>query len=220
MKGFPGFPEKELACWESNILWSLKKYEHLDEPLVVWDIMAALVAFKQTASKFVEHILLKWISFSCMGSEVDILAKKLSPCISASLSKINSRQLHLLNIICRRVMLSELKADQLNRKLENLRGLSSVEGRKLTMWMELLFSSERELRERLLGFSFSASISRMSHRATTVSRPAYWYPIGLAQMERWVAINHEHIRDQLKFLASEVGRHERRYTFLLFYKVC
>ncbi|KAG6714350.1 hypothetical protein I3842_05G198700 [Carya illinoinensis] len=208
VKGFPCFPDKELACWESNIIWSLKKYEHLDEPLVVWDIVASLLAFKQTASKFVEHILLKWLSYSYTGSEVGLPAKKLLPCISASLSKINSRQLHLLNIICRRVMLLELKADQINRKLENLRGLSSAEGRQLTVWMELLFSSERELRERLLGFSFSASTSRMSHRATTASRPGYWYPIGLAQMERWVALNHDHGRDQLKALASEVGRHE------------
>lgn len=217
VKEFPGFPEKELTSWESNILWSLKQYEHLDKPLVVWDIIAALLAFKQTASKFVEHIMLKWLSFSFMGSDVDLSAERVLLHASRSLSKINSRHLHLLNIFCRCVMLSELKADQINSKLQNLGRLCGAEGEQLTTWMELLFSSERELRERLVGFSFSAFKNLISHSSTTASRPGYWYPDGLAQMEKWVALNREHVRDELKVLASEVGLHERRYTSLLSY---
>lgn len=216
---FPGFPEKELTSWESNILWSLKQYEHLDKPLVVWDIIAALLAFKQTASKFVEHIMLKWLSFAFMGSNVDLSAEKILLHASRSLSKINSRQLHLLNIFCRRVMLSELKADQINSKLQNLGGLCGAEGGQLTTWMDLLFCSERELRERLVGFSFSAFKNVISHSATTASRSGYWYPDGLAQMEQWVALNREHVRNELKVLASEVGLHERRYTSPLSYMV-
>jgi hypothetical protein len=219
VKEFPGFPEKELTSWESNILWSLKQYEHLDKPLVVWDIIAALLAFKQTASKFVEHIMLKWLSFSFMGSDVDLSAEKVLLHASRSLSKINSCHLHLLNIFCRRVMLSDLKADQINSKLQNLGGLCGAEGEQLTTWMELLFSSERELRERLLGFSFSAFKNLVSHSATTASQPRDWYPDGLAQMEQYVALNLEHVRDELKVLASEVLLHERRYTSLLSYMV-
>ncbi|KAE8077619.1 hypothetical protein FH972_016169 [Carpinus fangiana] len=207
---FPGFPEKELTSWESNILWSLKQYEHLDKPLVVWDIIAALLAFKQTASKFVEHIMLKWLSFAFMGSNVDFSAEKILLHASGSLSKINSRRLHLLNVFCRRIMLSELKADQINSKLQNLGGICGAEGEQLTTWMELLFRSERELRERLVGFSFSAFKNVISHSATTASRSGYWYPDGLAQMEQWVALNREHVRNELKVLASEVGLHERR----------
>lgn len=209
VKEFPGFPEKELTSWESNILWSLKQYEHLDKPLVVWDIIAALLAFKQTASKFVEHIMLKWLSFSFMGSDVDLSAERVLLHASRSLSKMNSRHLRLLNIFCRCVMLSELKADQINSKLQNLGRLCGAEGEQLTTWMELLFSSERELRERLVGFSFSAFKNLISHSSTTASRPGYWYPDGLAQMEKWVALNREHVRDELKVLASEVGLHER-----------
>ncbi|KAK4375865.1 hypothetical protein RND71_006542 [Anisodus tanguticus] len=47
VKVFPDFPEKELISWENNILWLLNQHEPLDKPLVVWDVVAALVAFKQ-----------------------------------------------------------------------------------------------------------------------------------------------------------------------------
>jgi hypothetical protein len=207
---FPAFPEKELAYWESNVLWSLKQYEQMDKPLVVWDIIAALLAFKQTTSKFGEYILLKWLLSSYIQYNMDLSAEKILPFVSRSLSKINSRQLHLLNIICRRVMLSELKADQINSEVQNLEVSCGAEGEQLTMWMELLLSSERELRQRLVGFSFYAFISLMSRLTTTAPRSGYWYPVGIAQMEQWVALNHEHVRDQLNVLSSEVGRHERR----------
>nr|POF12247.1 hypothetical protein CFP56_41590 [Quercus suber] len=185
---FPAFPEKELAYWESNILWSLKQYEHLDKPLVLWDIIAALLAFKQTTSKFVEHILLKWLLSSYIGYNMDLSAEKILPLVSIRLSKINSRKLHLLTIICRRVMLSELKADQVNSEVQNLEVSHGAEGEQVTMWTELLRCSERELRERL-------------------------YPVGLAQLEHWVALNHERVQDQLKVLSSEVGRHEKRLEY-------
>lgn len=214
---FPSFAEKELTCWESNIHWSLKQCGHLDKPLVPWDLIAALLAFKQTALKFVERILLKWLSFSYMVSDVDLSVEKILPHVSRSLSRVNSRQLHLLNIICRRVMLPGMKADQRNNKLENLGGLCDAEREQLTMWAEVLFSSERELRERLVGFSFSTFITLASHLASTASRPGYWCPVGLAQMEQWVALNREHVRDKLKVLASEVGRHEGRYRLFLSY---
>ena len=209
---FPAFPEKELAYWESNILWSLKQYEHLDKPLVLWDIIAALLAFKQTTSKFVEHVLLKWLLSSYIGYNVDLSAEKILPLVSIRLSKINSRKLHLLNIICRRVMLSELKADQVNSEVQNLEVSHGAEGEQVTMWTELLRCSERELRERLVGFGFSAFLSLKSHSTITASQPGYWYPVGLAQLEHWVALNHERVQDQLKVLSSEVGRHEKRYT--------
>ncbi|XP_075647937.1 uncharacterized protein LOC142618798 isoform X2 [Castanea sativa] len=210
---FPAFPEKELAYWESNILWSLKQYEHLDKPLVVWDIIAALLAFKQTKSKFVEHVLLKWLLSSYIGYNMDLSAEKILPLVSIRLSKINSRKLHLLNIICRRVMLSELKADQVNSKVQNLEVSHGAEEEQVTMWTELLRSCERELRERLVGFGFSAFLSLKSHSTITASRPGYWYPVGLAQLEHWVALNHERVQDQLKVFSSEVGRHEKRLEY-------
>ncbi|KAK7818749.1 hypothetical protein CFP56_041101, partial [Quercus suber] len=210
---FPAFPEKELAYWESNILWSLKQYEHLDKPLVLWDIIAALLAFKQTTSKFVEHILLKWLLSSYIGYNMDLSAEKILPLVSIRLSKINSRKLHLLTIICRRVMLSELKADQVNSEVQNLEVSHGAEGEQVPMWTELLRCSERELRERLVGFGFSAFLSLKSHSTITASRPGYWYPVGLAQLEHWVALNHERVQDQLKVLSSEVGRHEKRLEY-------
>lgn len=198
-----------MVSWEVNVLWSLKQYEYQDKPLVVWDVVAALLAFKRSAAEYVENILVKWLSLSYVGSPVDLSVEKVLTHVSKILSKVSSRQLHLLNVICRRVVLSEMKPNQINNKLQNLEELDCSE-EKLIMWIKLLLSSERELRERLVCLSFSACTSLMPHSTTASDRSGNWFPVGLAQMERWVALNHDYLQGQLRVLSSEVRKHEKR----------
>ncbi|KAJ6376173.1 hypothetical protein OIU77_001023 [Salix suchowensis] len=208
-EAFLDFSANELNYWESDILWYLTKYENLDNPLVVWDIVAALLAFKQSAPKYMDHILVKWLSVTFLGSYTGLSIGEVLTCIPENFSKITSRKLHLLNIICRRVILSDVKAEEINCKV-NLGGQAVTKAEHLTLWIELLFSSEKELRERLVGFSLATFINRLSDSTTTFSRPGFWYPVGVEQMELWIALNHDCVRDQLKVLASEVRKHERR----------
>lgn len=209
----PAFPVKELVSWEVNTLWSLKQYEYQDKPLVVWDIIAALLAFKRSSAEYVENILVKWLSISYVGSHTDLSTEKVLLHVLRIFSKLSSRQLHLLNIICRKVVLSELKADQINSKLENFERRDCSE-EKLIMWIKLLLTSEGELRERLVHLSFSACINLVSHSATSSAQSGNWFPVGLPQMERWIALNHGCVRDQLRVLASDVRKHEKRYLLL------
>lgn len=206
---FLGFPNKELTYWESNIIGSLKQYHCLDKPLVLWDIIAALLAFKEHNSIYVEHILIKWLSMSFLGSNMDLPAEIFLPRISSNLLDIPSRLLHLLNIICRRVMLAELDADQINR-INNkvpISGESNICSEKqITKWVELLHSSERELRERLVSFSFSAFLTDPE---IPPSQPGRWNPFGIAQMKQWVESDQDHAHDELKVLASEVTDEKR-----------
>ncbi|KAK7278862.1 hypothetical protein RJT34_23901 [Clitoria ternatea] len=210
------FPEKELPYWGTNIIWSLNRYQCVDKPLVLWDIIAALLAFKDSNSKYVEHLLIKWISSSVLRSHIELSPEKALALVSSSLSDIPSRLLQLLNIICRRVMLAELDADQItkitriNRNVQKLEGVCPTTEKHITKWIAVLLSSERELRERLVAFSFSAFGTNVSHPEKTPSQPGVWYPVGLAQMEQWIALDKEHVRDQLKSIASEVT-HERRF---------
>ncbi|XVF53296.1 hypothetical protein PTKIN_Ptkin05aG0087900 [Pterospermum kingtungense] len=207
IEDFPGFSETELAYWESNILYSLKQYGHWDKPLVVWDVIAAIAAFKQFSSHYVDHILIKWLSESFVDLLVEHSIEKVLRHVCKSFSKAASRQLQLLNIICRRVILSEMKAAEINSNLLNLRGLDEADfaqEKQINLWVELLSSSERELRERLVGFSFSAYKSLASNSANSSPKPGYWYPLGVAQMEQWVVCNNCHVREQLKVLASEI----------------
>nr|KYP34426.1 hypothetical protein KK1_044616 [Cajanus cajan] len=208
------FMEKELTCWGTNILWSLNQYQCHNKPLVLWDIIAALLAFKENNSKFAEHILIKWISSSFLQLHMDLPPEKVLSAVSSSLSDIPSRLLHLLNIICRRVMLAELDADQItgmNKMVQKLERVCPAMEKQTTKWIEILLSSERELRERLVGFSLSAFRTSMSNTETT-SQPGCWYPVGLAEMEQWIALDREHLRDQLKFIASEVTIEKRSLT--------
>lgn len=217
----PDFFKKELSIWESNILWSLQQYEDLHKPLVVWDLIGALLAFKRSIPKYVECTLLKWLSSLYLGSlsslylgsHVGLSTKTVLSHVSKSVSKFSSRQLHLINAILRRVILSELKADQINCKIQNLGEIYGSEEEQPTLWMELLLNSERELRERLVGFSFSAFTSLSAYANSTCSQTLYWCPDGIAQMEQWIAHNRERVRDHLKVLASEVVGSDRRYSF-------
>ncbi|KAI4338038.1 hypothetical protein L6164_016393 [Bauhinia variegata] len=212
----PRFQEKELDYWDANIIWSLKQYQCLDKPLVLWDIIAALSSFKKYNSEYVEHILMKWLSTAFLGSEssdTDLPVEKVLSRVCSTLSDSPSRLLHILNIICRRVVLADLSADQINQvnsKMQNLEGLFPAIEKKLAKWIEILMSSEREIRERLVGFCFSSFLTNMSYQEAIPSQPGHWRPDGLAQMEQWIALDQDHVRDQLKALASEVGTYKGR----------
>lgn len=205
---FPGFPEEELIWWERNMLWSLRHSEYLDNPLVLWDIVGALLAFKQSIPKFVEHVLHKWLT-SYFRSQFDTPTTFLLEA-SKSLSKLSSRQLHHLNIISRHVVLKELNADKNGGQEQELEGLSCAEEEQLKIWMELLSNSERELQERLVSLTFSAILSLLSNSKMDSSKVGCWSPIGSAQMEQWVSRNYKYVKDYLKFLVAEVGKYDKR----------
>ncbi|KAL5137529.1 hypothetical protein HKD37_10G027882 [Glycine soja] len=212
IEGNSSYVEKELTYWGTNIIWSLNQYQCHDKPLVLWDIIAALSAFKDNNLKYAEHLLIEWISSSFLQLDMDLSPEKVLSFFSSSLSDIPSRLLHLLNIICRRVMLAELDADQITgiyKKFQKLEEVSPAMEKQITKWTKLLLNSERELRERLVGFSFSAFQTSMSNPETNF-KSGCWYPVGLAQMEQWIALDQEHIHDQLKVIASE-AKHEKRF---------
>ncbi|CAH2064653.1 unnamed protein product [Thlaspi arvense] len=190
-----GFSNNELAYWETNLLWSLKEFNDLNKPLVLWDMIAAMLAFKQSMPEFVELVITKWLSVSYLGFHDDIPMEDLVPKISKRFSAVPSRLLHILNVISRRVMLSELKTEEINRKLQG-QGTSNEE--EIDMWLKLLEESERELRERLVGLSFSAYLTAKLSLGTTSPST------GLVQLQRWVEINHDIVPIQLRTLSLEV----------------
>lgn len=208
------FLEKELTYWGTNIMWSLYQYKFHDKPLVLWDIIAALLAFKDSNSEFVEHLLIKWISSSFLQLHMDLTPENVLSAVSSSLSDIPSRLLHLLNIICRRVILADFDANQItaiNNKVQKLERACPAMEKQIMKWIEILRISERELRERLVGFSFSSFQTNKSNPETT-PQPGCWYPYGLAQMEQWIALEQEHLHDQLKVISSEVTHEKRLLT--------
>ncbi|KAL6509220.1 hypothetical protein OROGR_022530 [Orobanche gracilis] len=205
-KYFPGFPEE--IWWEINILWSLNQYVNLNKIVNIWDIVAALLAFKHSASGFVDNILLKWLTSylrSHFGVSITVL-----PELIDFMHKLSSRQLHLINIISRHVMLKVYKEDNTSSKAQDLEGLGVTKDNQVNVWTELLLSSERELLERIVAFCFSAVLSLLSNSLMEFSKSGCWSPAGLAQMEQWVSQNVETVKDHTKFLAAEVGKVEKR----------
>lgn len=204
---FPEFPEKELILWEMNLLWCLNQYENPSKLLSILDIVAALLAFKQSAPKYVEHILLKWLA-SCFGSNIEISSS--SSEVFKFLPNLSSRQLHLINIISRRVVLKEYIVENMNGKEHILEGLSDDKKEHITLWVELLFSCENELLKRLVSISFSASSSLPSNSSEEISKVGGWSPDGLPQMEQWVLQNEKNVKDRSKFLAAEIRNIKKR----------
>ncbi|KAI3434194.1 uncharacterized protein J3R85_006645 [Psidium guajava] len=206
-EAFSGVSKEELAWWKSNILWSLRQYECFVKPLVMWDIIAALLAINQSAPHFVDDLLIEWLSTSFMESCSKLSREKVLADFSQRLSKLTSRHLHLLNVICRRVILSEVKADDINSNEHNHGTTCENQEEQVGFWMDLLSTGERELRERLVGINFACS-SLISHVEANKSPSGSWYPSGLAQMEQWVG--RAQVRDQLRLLASQAHFYGKR----------
>lgn len=201
VEAFSGFSNQELVNWEYNIMWSLDQHEHLNKPVVIWDVVAALLAFKQFAPKYVDYILDKWLR-SYVGSNSG--DSPLQTVVSKCLSNITTRRLHLLNIIIRCVVLADLKPDKVNE--ENQSSVHGPAKGQIALWLKLLKSSEKELRERLVYCSFSIIINLVSQSSANLCKFGYWQPAGLAQMENWVNSNDAHVRNSLKVLKAEVRK--------------
>ncbi|XXG76205.1 hypothetical protein AAC387_Pa08g0609 [Persea americana] len=217
IESLPIVSKSDLACWEFNILWSLKLYDHVCKPLVLWDVITALLDFKQSASKYVEQILSKWISSWLLGCHSQLSLEKILLCAPSLLSIASSRQMHLLNIICRRLMLLGVNADVLNARQHKLGGINASDEHEQP-WIQLLVYSETELRQRLVAFTFAVVLSHASHPVTMPSIST-WLPAGIEQMECWVSLNDDLVHDQLKLLKSEIGELRGRLHFLSEYVV-
>ncbi|XP_071697717.1 uncharacterized protein [Rutidosis leptorrhynchoides] len=192
-ENFPGYPNLDLVNWGHNILWSLSQYEYLDKPLVLWDIVAALSAFKKYELYYVEQILLKWLTTN-LGFEWGPSLGVVSPHIYNCLSNLTSRQLHLINVISRHVILRDAKSNLVN---------DEEQVSDMRPWTKVLEMCEKELRERLIGCSFSAMVNEFD---------VNWQPIGLAQMRCWVANNDHVVKDYVKSLVSKFKKTKKRYA--------
>ena len=192
--------------WGSNILWSLKKYKNVEKGLALWDVVAALQGFKKYAPTFLETLMDMWISALFSGDPQCVSINAPSCSRHDMLPSVSLRKLHLLNIICRKVMLSNHV--QLGPDAEN--GNDS----KTEFWNTLLIRSERELRERLVGFTFAAVLKRTTYSFNGTSTENSWFPVGVAQMDSWVSMNDGEVHNQLKYLISRIKDLGNRYVLL------
>ncbi|KAF3772598.1 hypothetical protein EJ110_NYTH57471 [Nymphaea thermarum] len=146
----PGFSDKDLVCWQSSILWTLEQYACPAKPLILCDIMEALLAFNQVSPNYVETILYNW--FLSWWPDPDSLVSLESMLSSAPnlLHIIDSRHMHMINIVCRRLVLPEMKSVAYSSKHE----LQCVDVEVVKLWSNLLLHSEAELWRRLVALSF------------------------------------------------------------------
>ncbi|XP_057536577.1 uncharacterized protein LOC130814504 isoform X2 [Amaranthus tricolor] len=197
VEGCSGFSDEELRYWGSKLLWSIKQSECLNKHLVVWDIVAALLAFK--SPKFVTHIVLGWLEL-LLKDYLDPSSKDLLSFIPKYMSNITSRQLHLLDIFCRRVLVSSAFEVKGYTKRANLSKSYSEEEKQ---WMEIMSHSEKELRERFVGLSLSTVLADVPDRAAPAEF-GLWIPVGVPQMMKWIKQNQDSVSLQLNLLVSEI----------------
>ncbi|KAL6652547.1 hypothetical protein ACP70R_011472 [Stipagrostis hirtigluma subsp. patula] len=182
--------------WGSNILWSLKKYENGGRALVLWDVIAALQGFKKYEPKFLETLMHNWIS-DLFPDDPECVSINAPPHSRRDMmSHVSLRKLHLLNIICRKVMLRD--------HAQYSPGAEKGNPATSDLWNDLLASSERELRERLVAFTFASVLKRTSYLLRGASIENSWFPVGVAQMDAWLSFNDGEVHNQLKFLRSRI----------------
>ncbi|XP_021858184.1 uncharacterized protein [Spinacia oleracea] len=195
-----GFSKEDLGYWGSMFLWSLKQYECQTKHLVVWDIVAAFSAFKPCAPRFIKHVVLRWLELLLNDDNLDPSIENILSEMSKHMLDISSRQLHLVNIFCRRVIPSiELMAGKVCAKPAKLAESYGEE----QQWMDILSKSEKELRERLVGLSLSTVLGLISDQASKVEIGS-WNPVGITQMVKWVIQNQDRVGRQLSLFTSEI----------------
>ncbi|XP_073016991.1 uncharacterized protein [Primulina eburnea] len=204
---FPGFPEVELIWWEKNILWSLSLCGSFSGLLNIWDIVAALVSFKQSIPNYVEHILQKWLT-SYFGSNFGICTTFLSTAFKI-LPTLSTRKLHLINVIIRHVVLKNDEVSE-SRKHQDLERFSSAIEERTNVWKELQLCCENELRRRLVGLYFSAILDLLSDVPTNFCDVGCWRPDEWPQLEHYISLHEKIVEDDLKFLAAKVGKIKKR----------
>ncbi|CAD6215191.1 unnamed protein product [Miscanthus lutarioriparius] len=185
-----------LTWWGSNILWSLKKYENVEKRLVLWDVVTALQELKKSAPAFLETLLHSWVSALFSGDPLRVSINAPSCSMHGMMPYVSSRKLHLLNIICRKVMLSN--------HAQHGPGAQNGNEETTDFWNALLVRSETELRERLVGFTFAAVLKRTACLFNGTSTENCWFPVGVAQMDSWVSMNYEKVHSQLQSIRSKI----------------
>uniref|UniRef100_A0A0D9V4N1 J domain-containing protein n=1 Tax=Leersia perrieri TaxID=77586 RepID=A0A0D9V4N1_9ORYZ len=188
--------ETNFLWWGSNIFWSLKKYENCERVLVLWDLIAALKGFKKSAPTFLETLMHKWVS-DLFSDDPQCASINIPSHSIHDMSKVSLRKLHLLNIICRKVMIN----DHVQYSLGTEQGNDIV----ADLWNNLLLRSERELRERLVSFTFAAVLNRIAYLLKGAPMENSWFPVGVAQMASWASINDGEVRNELKFLRMRIN---------------
>ncbi|XP_047327633.1 uncharacterized protein LOC124931249 isoform X2 [Impatiens glandulifera] len=186
--------------WERNILWSLNQFESSDniKPVVIWDIVASLLAFKQSAKEFVQTTITKWLA-SLAKTKHDLAISKIFLKITAKVSKLGFRQLQLINVIGRRVAGIKSDCEDANALLSFEEEEENGDDEYQSLWMKLLWRSEEEVRARLVTDSFSCFL-----------KDEGYVPAGLAQMKKWAVLNRSSLQDNVKKLEVEVGKSLKR----------
>ncbi|KAK4764871.1 hypothetical protein SAY86_025961 [Trapa natans] len=205
----PHFREEDIICWKANMLWSLKQLESPSKWLVVWDVIAALLVFKRTAPKIAEQFVVEWLSKAYLGLHADLQIKDILSHMSRSFSKFTSRQLQLLNVICRRVALSEVKPEQISHGVVKQGMLDGSANEEVGSWVGLVLGSEMELRKRLVDCSLSACSRTRSHPEESKRQNELWSPSVCRQMKQWVACKASEEKQQ-KDLSTGTRTYKRR----------
>lgn len=160
-------PLDTLAIWRSRILSMLHHMEDPTRTLVLWDVIAALVALKRLSGvDFVNKVLFDWVLTWCKPTS---LTATISSFVSlenlrASLPFVSCRQLQMFCVLCRRLLLVHCRPEVLSQRSsleileptgEGLTYVGPIVGNdphsldEDDLFKNYLWSVEHEIRQRL-----------------------------------------------------------------------
>lgn len=113
----PSMQSDDFENWKSQILFSLHQMEDPTQPLILWEIVAALASLKPvTSAEFVISIILEWASTWCEGldpRDTGTLYTFLDS-LHASLASASCRQLQIFCVLYRQLLLAHCRAEVLS----------------------------------------------------------------------------------------------------------
>ncbi|KAL2608750.1 hypothetical protein R1flu_027323 [Riccia fluitans] len=160
--GFVDIPKRmtrdEIMSWKVNIVSALRQLEDPRKPLVLWDVTAVVSLLKEAeGGDVVLKIVSEWLRGWNRGEDAVVAfedAENPSTHLLNVVSEASCRQLHILNVFYRRVLLLHLKPEVINTCVSEDESSAETDSSTVTgddkWWRKCIMVVEHELRQRLV----------------------------------------------------------------------
>ncbi|KAG6550067.1 hypothetical protein Mapa_008023 [Marchantia paleacea] len=152
-----GMTPNDIARWRVSVVSALQHLEDTKAPLVLWDVMTALSLLRQAVGgEVVVGTLSEWLLSWTRGEDAVCaveIPESQARNFEKAVSEASCRQLHILNVIYRRILLVHLKPEAINTSTSKYippTQTASTVTKEEKLWRKCVYLVEHELRQRLI----------------------------------------------------------------------
>ncbi|OAE32276.1 hypothetical protein AXG93_1865s1340 [Marchantia polymorpha subsp. ruderalis] len=207
-----GMTPSDIARWRVSVVSALQHLEDPKAPLVLWDVMTALSLLRQAVGREVvvgtlSQWLISWTQGEDAVSAVEIPENQARN-FERAVSEASCRQLHILNVIYRRILLVHLKPEVINTSTSKYippTQIASTVTKEEKLWRKCVYLVEHELRQRLIYLRLCKAV----HEEEELKRVGKGILSDTLLAVNWVLENSSSVLPELSKVATQLRRSHR-----------